>query len=149
MTSEKRSYRGLDNLLAGLEQDILDLDDRDLDTGTDRVFSSGRSARDVIADGLRSRVSVDRPSTDRGAARTGRRQETPPRGAPAMLVPGSFSEKRRLLAELLAQRPGIPGQLRTAFSAPTPPSDSEVDAMVERLVRLGILRRDNPGDGDA
>ena len=31
MTSEKWSYRDLDNLLAGLEQDILDLDDRQLE----------------------------------------------------------------------------------------------------------------------
>lgn len=149
MTSEKRSYRSLDNLLAGLEQDILDLDDRDLDAGTDRFFGSVRSARNVIADGLRSHVAVDRPSTDRGAAPALRRPETPPHEAPAMPVPASFSEKRKLLAELLARRPGIPGQLRMAFSAPTPPSDSEVDAMMERLVRLGILRRDNPGDGDA
>ena len=139
MTSEKRSYRDLDNLLTGLEQDILDLDDRQLEARADRFFGSVRSVRDVIATGLRSRVSVDRPSTDRGAARAHRRPATPPREAPAMLVPGSFSEKRKLLAELFAHSPGIPGQLRMAFSAPRTLSDSEVEAMVERLVRLGIL----------
>ena len=149
MTSEKRSYRDLDNLLTGLEQDILDLDDRQLEARADRFFGSVRSVRDVIATGLRSRVSVDRPSTDRGAARAHRRPATPPREAPAMLVPGSFSEKRKLLAELFAHSPGIPGQLRMAFSAPRTLSDSEVEAMVERLVRLGILRRDNTGYDDA
>ncbi|MCY4560110.1 MAG: hypothetical protein OXF79_27860 [Chloroflexi bacterium] len=149
MTSRKRSYRNLDNLLAGLEQDILELDDRELDADTGRFFGSGRSARDVIAAGLRSRVSVDRPPKDRGAARAHRRPETPPREAPAVPVPASFSEKRKLLAELLAQRPGIPGQLRMAFSAPRALSDSDVDAMVEKLVRLGILRRDHAEDDDA
>ena len=63
-----------------------------------------------------------------------------------MPVPGSFSEKRKLLAELFAHRPSIPGQLRMAFSAHKPLSDSEVEAMVERLIRLGILRHDNTRD---
>ena len=65
------------------------------------------------------------------------------------LVPGSFSEKRNLLAELFANSPGMPGQLRMAFSAPRTLSDTEVDAMVERLIRLGVLRRDSTGDDDA
>ena len=66
-----------------------------------------------------------------------------------MPVPGSFSEKRKLLAELFAHRPGIPGQLRMAFSARKALSDSEVEAIVERLIHLGILRRDNTADDDA
>ena len=66
-----------------------------------------------------------------------------------MPVPASFSEKRKLLAELFAHSPGIPGQLRMAFSAPRTLSDSEVEAMVQRLVRLRILHRDNPGDDNA
>ena len=148
MTNEKRSYRGLDNLLAGLEQDILDLDDRELDAETDLFFGRVRGARDVIANGLRSRVSVDQPSSDHGAARAHGRPETVPYDAPAMPVPGSFSEKRKLLAELFAHRPGIPGQLRMAFSARKALSNSEVEAMVERLIRLGILRRDNTTDDD-
>ena len=149
MISEERSYRDLDNLLAGLEQDILDLDDGQLEAPTDLFFGSVRSVRDVIAAGLRSRASVDRPSTDHGAARAPRRPVMPPHEAPAMLVPGSFSEKRKLLAELFAHSAGIPWQLRMAFSTPRTLSDSEVEAMVERLVRLGILRRDNSGDDDA
>ena len=148
MTNEERSYRGLDNLLTGLEQDILDLDDRELDAETDRFFGSVRSVRDVIANGLRSRVSLDQSSTDRGAAQAQGGPETVPYEAPAMPVPGSFSEKRKMLAELFAQRPGIPGQLRMAFSARTALSDSEVEAMVERLIRLGILHRNNTTDDD-
>ena len=149
MTDEKWSYRDLDNLLAGLEQDILDLDDRKLETRTERFFGSARSVRDVVATGLRSRAAVDGPSTDHGVARTRRRPHTVPDEAPAIPVPGSFSEKRNLLAELFANSPGIPGQLRMAFSAPRTLSDTEVDAMVERLIRLGVLRRDSTGDDDA
>ena len=150
MTSEERSYRDLDNLLAGLEQDILDLDDGQMEARTDRFFGNVRSVREVIAAGLRSRVSVDRASTDHGAARARRRPVTPPHEAPAMPVPGSFSEKRKLLAELFADSPGIPGQLRMAFSAPRTLSDSEVDAMVEMIDQARrILRRDGTGDDDA
>ena len=148
MTNENRSYRGLDNLLAGLEQGILDLNDRELDADTDRFFGRVRSVRDVIATGLRSHVSVDRPSTDRGAASPHRRPEKVPHEAPAMPVPDSFSEKRQLLADLFTHRPSIPGQLQMAFSARKALSDSEVDAVVERLVRLGLLRRDNTADDD-
>ena len=146
MTNEIRSYRNLDNLLAGLEQDILDQDDQELDAETARFFGSIRSGRDVIANALRSRVSVDQPSTNRGAARAHGRPETVPYEDPAMSVPGSFSEKRKLLAELFAHRSSIPGQLRMAFSAREALSDSEVEALVERLIRFGILRRDNTKD---
>ena len=149
MTSEKPSYRDLDNLLTGLEQDILHLDDQQLEAHADQFFGSVRSIRDVIATGLQSRVSVDRPSTDHGAVRARRRPATPPREASAMQVPGSISEKRKLLAELFAHSPGIPGQLRMAFSASKTLPDSEVEAMIERLVRLGILGRDNTGNNDA
>ena len=149
MTSEKPSYRDLDNLLTGLELDILHLDDQHLEARADPFFGSVRSIRDVIATGLQSHVSVDRPSTAHGAARARRRPATPPRDTSAMLVPGSISEKRKLLAELFANSPGIPGQLRMAFSASTTLPDSEVEAMIERLVRLGILRRDSTDNNDA
>ena len=149
MTSKKWSYRDLDNLLAGLEQDILDLDDRQMETRTERFFGSIRSVRDVVATGLLSLAAVDRPSTEHGAARARRRPETVPNEVPSIPVPGSFSEKRNLLAELFANSPGIPGKLRMAFSAPRTLSDTEVDAMVERLIRLGVFRRDGTGDDNA
>ncbi len=148
MINIKRSYRDLDNLLTGLEQDILDLDDRELTTETELLFGCVQVVRDVIEDGLQSRVSVDQPFSDRRATQSPARPETVPYGTPALPVPNGFREKRKLLAELFAHRPGIPGQLRAAFSAPKQLSNSEVEAMVERLVRLGILRRDNTPDDD-
>ena len=149
MTSETPSYRDLDNLLTGLEQDILHLDDQQLEARADQFFGSVRSIREVIATGLQSRVSVDRPSTAHSAARARRRPATPPRDTSALQVPGSISEKRKLLAELFARSPGIPGQLQMAFSAAKTLSDSEIEAMIARLVRLGILRRDSTGNDDA
>ena len=70
MINIKRSYRDLDNLLTGLEQDILDLDDRELNTETELLFGRVQVVRDVIEDGLQSRVSVDQPFSDRRATQS-------------------------------------------------------------------------------
>ena len=105
MTREMRSYRDLDNLLAGLEQDILDLDNRQLETRTERFFGSVQSVRDVVATGLRSRAAVDGPFTEHGAARARQRSETVPDEAPAVPVPGSIREKTKSVGGALCQQP--------------------------------------------
>lgn len=148
MVDIKRGYRGLDNLLSGLEQDILELDRRGLDAETGLFFGRVQGVQDIIESSLRFQFSDDQPYSERWGPLTHTQPETTSYDTPGLPVPSSFREKRKLLAELFAHRPGIPGQLRAAFSASKKLSDSEIDAVVQRLVRLGILCRDNTSDDD-
>ena len=58
MTFEDRAYRRLDNLLSGLEDNILGLDDREVTSESTQLFGSIQGVRAVIDDNLAFRIST-------------------------------------------------------------------------------------------
>ena len=148
MTFEDRAYRRLDNLLTGLEDNILGLDDREVTSESTQLFGRIQGVRAVIDDNLEFRISTKDASLKNEVRRTRGRADKVRYEFPIMAVPNSMDDKRKLLEQLVAGRAGIPGQMRMAFSAPKTLSDSEVDSMMERLVRLGILGREGTIDDD-
>lgn len=146
MIGENRSYRHLDNLLAGLEDSVLELTDQEVTVESSQVLGSVGNVRGLIGGSLESHTTGQvlskghEPDTAPGHPAKSRMD------VPRVPVPSHNSDKRRLLEQLVAHRSGIPGELRVAFSGRRTLSDAEIDAMVERLVRLGILHREDNDD---
>ena len=149
MRNEKHTYQYLDNLLSGLEEGILDLDDQQIDVESIQFFGSIRDVRDVIATSLQPFEFIDVLDEDHITDRTHGQSKRSQSKIPAIPVPNSLNERKRLLAQLLRHRSSIPSELRMAFSARKALSDSETEEMVERLIRLGILCREHANDDDS
>ena len=148
MSIEKPAYRRLDKLLSGLEQNILRLDDREVISESKQLFGSGRHVREILDANLQYPIPVKETLPNQGVARVHGRPKAIAHKIPVMQVPSSLSGKRQLLEQLVASTSGISGEIRMAFSAPQSLSDSEVEVMVERLVRLGVLRRKQTNKDD-
>ena len=148
MSVEEPGYRRLDKLLSGLEETILRLDDREVISESNQLFGSGQNVRAILDANLQFPTSIKGTPPNQGLDRVHGRPQAIPRETPLMQVPSSLSGKRKLLEQLASQTSGIPREIRMAFSAPPSLSDSDVEVMVARLVRLGILRRKNTNKED-
>ncbi len=146
MSTGRNQRLRLDALLSGLEDEILKLDDPEILSEDEDSFADIEHVRALI----RSRISASsssnhsQPDTDTGGAssRHWRRSSE----AVPIAGPEKGADRRRLLEMLIANRANLPKPLRTAFSAAEKPTESEVDSMVEQLVRLGILKNTDKGD---
>ena len=141
MKDERRAYIGLDSLLAGLEEGILALDDKELGINSMQSFDSVRDVQETIATGIGvGRLARGLPNNREvgmgPSGKKGTQQRTP-----SIKALRTFSDKRELLAAVLAEHSNVPGEIRMAFGTRRPLSESEVDSMVERLISLGLLRR--------
>ena len=141
-------YSRLDNLLAGLEEDVLGLDDREVVAETTQLFGSGQDVRATIRDILQSHGHVDEESPTHAVRLIHERRKESRSQFTPLSVPTGLVEQRKLLETLVTESSSIPGYIRMAFSAQRRPTDSEVEAMIERLVRLGILRSKGTADND-
>ena len=146
MSNEKRNYRHLDSLLSGLEDGILSLTDLEVETECSWYSENVRDVRRVIDACLRSHNSGLASLRDHGDDQVIKRPKESWADIPVTLASNSYSDKRKFLAHLLAHQSGVPKELRMAFSGQRAPTDIEVEALVERLVRLGVLRHEDSMD---
>ncbi len=148
MNGRLQGYRHLDNLLTGLEEEILRLGERELvSENTESVARIGE-VREAIDASLQSHGFTTDMFRTPGISKVDERPRWARSELSALVVPSGLGEQRKLLESLAAQRSGIPRQIRMAFSSHRRPSDSEVEAMVERLIRLGILSTKDTMDGE-
>ena len=138
MNQRLRGYHHLDNLLACLEEEILKIDEEDLASESSGSTVDIRWLREVITAQVQS-LGV----TGQGSATPGGVEDDERLGNVqfdrAPVIPSDLSEQRKLLEILVAGQDRLPGQIRMAFSSRRKPSDTEVEEMVESLIRLGIL----------
>lgn len=120
----KNNQRSRLQLLAGgLEEIVLKSTDKEL-LGH-RSSGETRDIRRLIASAAR----------DYSAESRGRTSEKP-----ALSDFGSEDEKLAFLKWAMKSGVGVPQQLRAAFASKNPLSDSEINAMVNQLIRLGVKR---------
>ena len=118
MNPQRLAYIRLHQLLSGLEDNILRLDDREVLSESNQLFGNEQHIRALLVASL-------------------------PRQ-----VPSSLSCKRQLLEQLISHTSAIPADLRLAFSAPEKLSESDVEVMIDRLVRLGVLQSEDAKKDD-
>jgi hypothetical protein len=111
------AYRELDDLLSGLEQNILSARDRD-------ILSSKNA--DLIARTVRNIVN------DRVGAKSTRETAA---------LPDNAVERRRLLEVIAGARSGVPADVRIAYKGGLKISDQEVSELLNELVRRGYFKR--------
>ena len=136
----------LNVLLSGLEDEILKLDDPAILSEDEDSFADIEHVRTLIRSRIDASSSSDHPQPDTDTGGASSRHERRCSEAVPIAVPEEGAERRRLLEMLIATRPNLPKPLRIAFSAGEKPTESEVDSMVEKLVRLGILKNTDKGD---
>ena len=146
MSNEKCNYRHLDSLLSGLEDEILSFTDLEVETECSWYSGNVGDVRRVIAACLRSHDSGLVSLRDHGDNQITKQPKESWADTPTTLASSSYSDKRKFLAHLLVHQSGVPKELRMAFSGQRVPTDIEVEALVERLVRLGILRHEDSTD---
>ena len=143
MKDERHAYICLDNLLAGLEEGILALDDKELNVNSMQLFGNVGDVQATIATGMRVGMLAKGLPDNHEVGIAFRGKNGSKQIVPSIKAPSSFADKRELLAAVLAEQTSVPGEMRLAFGARSPLSDSEVDSMVERLIHLGLLRRED------
>ena len=144
MSTGRNERRRLDALLSGLEDEVLRLDDSAILSEDEDSFAGIAQVRALIRSRIDVYASINhlQPDTDmRGVSSRHRRSAAVP-----IAVPEEAAERRKLLQKLVANRIDLPQQVLIAFSGGEEPPESEVDATVAELVRLGILK--NTGKGD-
>ena len=144
MSAGRNQRHRLDALLLGLEDAVLRLDDPAILSENEDSFVEIEHVRALIRSRIAASASFDYPDTDMGGV-SSRYRRLHSEAAP-IAVPEEAAERLRLLETLVANRIDLPKQVRIAFSAGEEPPESEVDATIAQLVRLGILRNPNKGD---
>ena len=146
MSTGRNQRLRLDALLSGLEDEVLRLDDPAILSEDEDLFADIEHVRALIRSRIDASSSFNhlQPDTDTGgvSSRHWRRCSE----AVPIPVPKEGTERLRLLETLVANRPNLPKPVRIAFSAGEKPTESEVDSMVEQLIRLGILKNTDKGD---
>ena len=146
MSAGRNEWRRLDALLSGLEEDVLRLDDLTI-LSEDKDSAIGvEHVRALIQSQIDASAGTDQPQPAMSLGRVSsgdrpRRSETT-----SIAIPEEEAELRRLLETLVANQPNLLKQVRIAFSAGGKPTNSEVNAMVAQLVRLGILKPSSKDD---
>ena len=144
MSTGRNDRHRLDALLSGLEDEVLRLDDSAILSEDEDSFTEIEEVRRLIRSRIDMYASINhlQPDTDmRGVWSKHRRSEAVP-----IAVPEEAAERRKLLQRLVANRIDLPQQVLIAFSGGEEPPESEVDATVAELVRLGILKKTDKGD---
>lgn len=108
----------LDRIISAIEEDILRTSDEEI----------LRETESTQRDAQRVRALITRQIDVRGRD-----------------VPREPMARRQWLAELLRVRPGLSPTLSATFSSRKPPSDSEVDAVIHRLLKRGVLKKRKTG----
>jgi hypothetical protein len=57
------------------------------------------------------------------------------------VIPRSASERRRLLEMVVGSKMHIPNEIRMAYSSTKQVSDKEISAHLEKLLRMGLLKK--------
>lgn len=133
MNRSRSAWLRLDLMLRGIEEGVITATDREVLAGADST-ASARQVRSIIEKRL---AAGRRPSRVRMAVKE-------VAGHSGTRIPSSIQEKRRLLQMVVATRPGVPTEMRVAFSGSQEPSDGDVDRMLRRLIRLGIFDDSKP-----
>ena len=145
MSTGNNARRRLDTLLSGIEDEVLRLDDLTILSEDEDSFTDVTFVRALIRSRVDACASIDhlQPDTDTEGVSSRHRQQCSK--ATPIDVPEEAGDRLRLLRSLVAYRLDLPRQVRIAFSAGDEPPESEVDASVAELIRLGILK--NPDKG--
>lgn len=147
MNARLKEQHHLDALLSGLENEILKLDDSEILTEEANSFAHIEDIRALVNSNIRTFLSMDDSSSTSSAADVSLEDfEKRQSESASRVVPNDPKERRKLLEILVASRINLPQQVRMAFSANNKPTEPEVDAMIVRLIRLGILKNDDTDD---
>ena len=142
MNANLKFSNHLDNLLLGIEKEILKLSDCTILSEDVDLLAHVEDIRAQINSIIHAHPSFDNSLSSpfiEGSSRN-TRSESPP------VVPRAAADRRKLLESLIANRLNMPQQVRAAFSARKRPTESDVDEMVNQLVRLGILNTTDTSD---
>ncbi|MCY4383129.1 MAG: hypothetical protein OXE44_08275 [Nitrospinae bacterium] len=136
----KEQYQ-LDSLLLGLENEILKLDDAEILSEEANLFAHIEDIRALVNSNVRVYLDIEDssstlPTEDMSSDFEQKQLES-------LVVPNNPKERRKLLETLVSSQTNMPLQFRMAFSAKNEPTEPEVDAMIARLIRLGILKNDD------
>lgn len=144
MNARLKEQHHLDALLSGLENEILKLDDSEILSEEANSFAHIEDIRALVNSNIRKYLGIEDSSS------------TPPtedvssdfekKHLKSLVVPNNPKERRKLLETLVSSQTNMPLQFRMAFSANNKPTEPEVDAMIVRLIRLGILKNDDTDD---
>ena len=146
MSTGRNERRRLDALLSRLEDEILRLDDSAILSEDEDSLVSIEHVRALIRSRIDACASINHSQPYTGMGGMSSRHRRRRSEAVPIAVPEEAAERRRLLKTLVAKRIDLPKQVRIAFSASEEPLESEVDASVAQLVRLGILKDADKGD---
>lgn len=142
MNANLKFLNHLDAFLLGIEKEVLNLSDCTILSEDVDLLAHVEDIRAQINSIIHAHPSFDNslpPPFVEGSSRN-TRSESPP------VVPREAADRRKLLESLIANRLKMPQQVRAAFSARKRPTESDVDEMVDQLVRLGILNTTDTSD---
>ena len=142
MNTKLKNLNHLDAFLLGIEEEILKLSDCTILSEDVDLFAHVEDIRVQINSIIHAHPSFDNslpPPVIEGSSLNTRSESVP-------VVPREAADRRKLLESLIANRLNMPQQVRVAFSARKGPTESEVDEMVDQLVRLGILNTTDTSD---
>ncbi len=146
MNARLKEQHHLDALLSGLENEILKLDDFEILSEDANLFSHIEDIRALVNSNIHTFLSMDDSSSTSPAGDVSLDFEKGQSESASRVVPDDPKERKKLLEVLVASRVSLPQQVRMAFSAKQEPTKSEVDALIARLIRIGILKNRDTDD---
>lgn len=113
MTIKRATHSTLDRVLSALEKEILRASDEEILQETKGAKQQAQRVRALVS----HQISL--------------------RSQP---VPQEPRARRHLVAELIRARPSLAPALSATFSGRNAPSDKEVDELIQKLLKRGVLR---------
>ena len=137
MIGDDTSRQRLDSLLCGLEDDVISLDDRELLSEGENGGADLGPIRSLIQSQTAAHLGPDASRVPGGHRHSATAEASSIRRS-------SSSQRRRILDKVLRRRPGVPLNVRLAFSADLEPTDRD-DEMLEPRAQRGPDKADDDG----